>query len=35
LRAHYLNIKDLMSADYLVMPLGALEVVESILGPAS
>ncbi|MBN2389558.1 MAG: 50S ribosomal protein L4 [Anaerolineae bacterium] len=35
LRAHYLNIKDLMSADYLVMPLGALEVVESILGQAS
>lgn len=35
LRAHYLNIKDLMSADYLVMPLGALEVVESILGLAS
>jgi large subunit ribosomal protein L4 len=35
LRAHYLNIKDLMSTDYLVMPLGALEVVESILGSAS
>jgi large subunit ribosomal protein L4 len=35
LRAHYLNIKDLMSTDYLVMPLGALEVVESILGQAS
>jgi large subunit ribosomal protein L4 len=35
LRAHYLNVKDLMSADYLVMPLGALEVVESILGLAS
>jgi large subunit ribosomal protein L4 len=35
LRAHYLNIKDLLSADYLVMPLGALEVVESILGQAS
>lgn len=35
LRAHYLNIRDLMSADYLVMPLGALEVVESILGLAS
>jgi large subunit ribosomal protein L4 len=35
LRAHYLNIKDLMSADYLVMSLGALEVVESILGQAS
>jgi large subunit ribosomal protein L4 len=35
LRAHYLNIRDLMSADYLVIPLGALEVVESILGQAS
>ena len=35
LRAHYLNIKDLLSADYLVIPLGALEVVESILGQAS
>lgn len=35
LRAHYLNIRDLLSADYLVMPLGALEVVESILGQAS
>lgn len=35
LRAHYLNIRDLMSADYLVMPLGALDVVESILGLAS
>ena len=32
LRAHYLNIRDLLGADYLVMPLGALEVVESILG---
>lgn len=35
LRAHYLNIRDLMSADYLIMPLGALEVIESILGMAS
>ncbi|HOT91399.1 MAG TPA: 50S ribosomal protein L4 [Anaerolineae bacterium] len=35
LRAHYLNIRDLMSADYLIMPLGALEVLESILGQAA
>ena len=35
LRAHYLNIRDLMSADYLIMSLGALEVIESILGLAS
>lgn len=35
LRAHYLNIKDLMSSDYLIMPLGALEVIESILGLAA
>ncbi len=35
LRAHYLNIRDLMSTDYLIMPLGALEVIESILGMAS
>ncbi|HQE91744.1 MAG TPA: 50S ribosomal protein L4 [Anaerolineae bacterium] len=35
LRAHYLNIRDLLSADYLIMPLGALEVVESMLGMAS
>ncbi len=32
LRAHYLNIRDLLRADHIVMPLGALEVVESILG---
>jgi large subunit ribosomal protein L4 len=35
LRAHYLNIRDLMNTDYLIMPLGALEVIESILGMAS
>ncbi len=35
LRAHYLNIRDLLSTDYLIMPLGALEVIESILGTAS
>ncbi|MBN1487203.1 MAG: 50S ribosomal protein L4 [Anaerolineae bacterium] len=31
LRAHYLNIRDLLGADHLVVPLGALEVIESIL----
>jgi len=32
LRASYLNIRDLLGADYLIVPLGALEVIESILG---
>jgi large subunit ribosomal protein L4 len=32
LRANYLNIYDLLSYDYLLMPLGALEVIEIILG---
>jgi large subunit ribosomal protein L4 len=32
LRAHYLNVRDILGADYLVVPLGALEVIESILG---
>jgi large subunit ribosomal protein L4 len=32
LRAAYLNIRDLLRYDYLIMPLDALEVVESILG---
>jgi len=32
LRANYLNIRDLLGYDYLLMPLGALEVIESILG---
>ncbi|MBN1877307.1 MAG: 50S ribosomal protein L4 [Anaerolineae bacterium] len=32
LRAHYLNVKDLLGADHVVVPLGALEVIESILG---
>ncbi len=31
LRANYLNIRDLLGADYIVMPLAALEVVETIL----
>lgn len=32
LRANYLNIRDLFGFDYLVMPVGALEVIESYLG---
>jgi large subunit ribosomal protein L4 len=31
LRASYLNIRDLLGYHYLVMPLGALEVIELIL----
>jgi large subunit ribosomal protein L4 len=32
LRAHYLNIQDLLKYDYLVVPTDALAVVEEILG---
>jgi large subunit ribosomal protein L4 len=32
LRANYLNIRDLLGYDYLVIPLNALEVIELILG---
>jgi large subunit ribosomal protein L4 len=32
LRAHYLNIRDLLGYDMLLMSLGALEVIESYLG---
>lgn len=32
LRAHYLNIRDLLSADTVVMPLASLKVIESMLG---
>jgi large subunit ribosomal protein L4 len=32
LRAQYLNIRDILSYDYLIMPLGALQVIETILG---
>jgi large subunit ribosomal protein L4 len=32
LRASYLNIRDLLNADVLVVPLAALDVIESILG---
>ena len=31
LRAHYLNVRDLLSYDYLVIPQGALTVIEEIL----
>ncbi len=32
LRAHYLNIRDLLSADTVVMPLASLKVIEGLLG---
>ena len=32
LRASYLNVRDVLDCDHVVMPLGALQVVESILG---
>ena len=32
LRAHYLNVRDLLKYDYVIMPAGALAVVEEILG---
>ncbi len=32
LRASYLNIRDGLEADYVIMPLSALAVIESILG---
>ncbi len=32
LRAGYLNVRDLLGFDYVVMPLGALKVIESFLG---
>ncbi len=32
LRAEYLNVRDLLFYDYLIMPLGTLEVIESFLG---
>lgn len=31
-RAHYLNLADIFGHDYLIVPLGALKVIESILG---
>lgn len=32
LRATYLNLRDLLNHDWLIMPLGALEVIEGVLG---
>ena len=32
LRAHYVNVRDLLSYDYLVIPQAALTVIEQILG---
>ena len=32
LRASYLNVRDLLGYDRVLMPKGALEVIESILG---
>jgi large subunit ribosomal protein L4 len=32
LRAQYLNVRDILSYDYLIIPLGALKVIETILG---
>lgn len=32
LRAGYLNVRDLMKYDHVLLPLGALKVIESILG---
>lgn len=32
LRAQYLNVRDILGYDYLVMPLAALEVIETLLG---
>ena len=35
LRAQYLNIRDLLVADLIIVPLSALEVIESFLGRAA
>ena len=32
LRASYLNIRDLLGYDHVLMPMGALQVIENILG---
>ena len=32
LQAQYLNVADILGYDYLIMPLGAIEVIEGILG---
>jgi large subunit ribosomal protein L4 len=32
LRAHYLNVRDLLGYDYLIMPKNAISIIESFLG---
>jgi large subunit ribosomal protein L4 len=32
LRASYLNVRDVLGYDHVLMPLGALQVIESMLG---
>jgi large subunit ribosomal protein L4 len=32
LRATYLNVRDLLGYDHVIIPLGALEVIQSYLG---
>jgi len=32
LRASYLNVRDLLNYDYILMPLASLKVIEGILG---
>jgi large subunit ribosomal protein L4 len=32
LRANYLNVRDLLGYDFLVLPLGAVKVIEGYLG---
>jgi len=32
LQAQYLNVADILGYDYLIMPLGAIKVIEGILG---
>jgi len=34
LRAHYLNIRDLLNSETVVIPMASLKVIESILGTA-
>ena len=32
LRVNYLNIKDLLGYDYVIMPKAAVEIIEGMLG---
>jgi large subunit ribosomal protein L4 len=32
LRASYLNVRDLLGHDHVLVPLGALQVIESMVG---